>query len=224
MHPSNRVMYHKAGSLLMLSPSIKRPKNTTDNYKPISLTSITYTMMGHIVLHYLNQYIDTMLFNWRHELRRSLSAETQLCGTLHDIMRHVDSVRTIHAAVLDFKKAFDKVPQALLINKLNNTKILNLQIISWIQNLLHEKIVGSCRRTRIKTIISTLWSPTGVCAGPTLFLIYINWLCKLQCQPVCQWHPGVLSSQQQWGWTTLLEEYWLTATMVISEENAIQHY
>ena len=53
----------------------------------------------------------------------------QLCGTYHDIVRSVDEGDTIHAVVLDFAKAFDKVPHQLLMNKLSKVPNINSKIL-----------------------------------------------------------------------------------------------
>ena len=51
----------------------------------------------------------------------------------------------VHAAILDFSKAFDKVPHGPLIAKLINTGI-DTTIIKWIENFLFDGIRGSLLR------------------------------------------------------------------------------
>ena len=46
----------------------------------------------------------------------------QLCVTIHDIPAATDKDQSVHAAALDFTKAFDRVPHALLIKKLFKIK------------------------------------------------------------------------------------------------------
>jgi len=60
------------------------------------------------------------LCNRQNGFYKALSWETQLCGTYHDISRHVDKGYTIHGVVLDLAKAFDKVPHKLLMQRLYN--------------------------------------------------------------------------------------------------------
>jgi len=95
----------------------KGEKEKPCNYRPMSLTSIPCKMLEHI-LHYLNKTLDSILVNRQHGFRRGLSCDTQLCANFHDLARVVDNSSTTHAVILDFKKAFDKLPHLLLIEKI----------------------------------------------------------------------------------------------------------
>ena len=57
-----------------------------------------------------------------------MSCETQLCATYHDLVKSIDSAKTIHALILDFKKAFDKVPHVL--QKLRNIPDLDITLVA----------------------------------------------------------------------------------------------
>jgi len=41
-----------------------------------------------------------------------MSRETQLCATYHDLAKSMEQNKVTHALILDFKKAFDKVPHS----------------------------------------------------------------------------------------------------------------
>ena len=84
--------------------------------------------MEHIILHYLNQKLNTYLYNRQHGFRRGMSCETQLCATYHDLAKAAEGKNTTHALVLDFKKAFDKVPHKLLMDKLMQIPEVDPQI------------------------------------------------------------------------------------------------
>jgi len=54
-------------------------------------------------------------------------------------------MKTIHVEVLDFKKAFDKVPHALLMQKLKLIQEIHPQLLNWIQYFLRhgqQKVVN----------------------------------------------------------------------------------
>jgi len=77
-------------------------------------------MMEHIVLHYLNQKLNDFLHNRQHGFRKGTSCETQLCATYnHELVKTKETMKTTHAVISDFKKAFDKVPRALLMQNGN---------------------------------------------------------------------------------------------------------
>ena len=88
---------HKAGS-----------KELPNNYRPISLTSVPCKMLEHIVLHYLNKTLDTVLHYRQHVFCKGMSCDTQLCSTYHDLAKTHDESLSMHAIVLDFKKASRK--------------------------------------------------------------------------------------------------------------------
>jgi len=96
----------------------KGEKEKPFNYRPISLTSIPCKMLEHIILHCLNKTLNSILVNRQHGFRRGLSCDTQLCATFHNLARAADNSSTTHAVTLDFKKAFNKVPHLLLIEKI----------------------------------------------------------------------------------------------------------
>jgi hypothetical protein len=153
----------------------KGAREEPSNYRPISLTSIPCKMLEHVVLHYLNETLDNVLYNRQHGFRKGLSCETQLCATYHDLAKAIENGSTVHGVALDFRKAFDKVPHNLLIQKIRSIEGINPSIVNWIQGFL----TGRSQRVAIRGAMSadlTVSSgvPQGSVLGPTLFLIYIN--------------------------------------------------
>ena len=71
----------------------------------------------------------------QHGFRAKRSTETQLIQTIHDISKSIDKKEIVDIAILDFTKAFDKVPHKRLIHKLNYYGI-TWSIATWIETFL----------------------------------------------------------------------------------------
>ena len=104
MSLSNGVLPYQWKTANITPVHKKGPKEEPSNYRPISLTSIPCKILEHIVLHYLNETLDTVLYNRQHGFRSGLGCETQLCATYHDIAKAVDKRSVVHGVILDFQK------------------------------------------------------------------------------------------------------------------------
>ena len=149
-------------------------RNLASNYRPVSLTCICCKLLEHIVLHTLQPQLDDVLCSNQHGFRKNLSCTTQLITVLHDLTNCVDNKTQVHAAVLDFSKAFDLVPHDNLISKLINMNF-DHGIIEWVADFLSDRT----QRVLLDGVASpeaqvTSGVPQGSVLGPALFLVYIN--------------------------------------------------
>jgi len=76
-------------------------------------------MLEHLLLKKKLEKIDTKLNSRRTGLEKDSFTRTRTFATIHDILHYIDPHRTAHAAVLDFTKAFDRVPHTLLMKRLS---------------------------------------------------------------------------------------------------------
>ena len=92
-------------------------------------------MHSHVMKH-LSQY--GVLTDYQHGFKAKRSTETQLICTIHDIASAIQSNKTIHAAILDFSKAFDKVPHRRLLTKLDHYGIRG-SLLNWFESFVTQR-------------------------------------------------------------------------------------
>ena len=104
-----------------ISPVFKKKDvHLAENYRPVSLTSVTCKLLEHIICKHLLTHFEnnTILTNLNHGFRSGYSCETQLLVTLNDLLHFNDEGSQTDVTILDFSKAFDTVPHEELLTKL----------------------------------------------------------------------------------------------------------
>jgi len=118
----------------------KGDKHNAINYRPISLTCILCKIMEHIIASNLMKHLESnnILYDLQHGFRSSTgsrSCETQLTSFIQELAKNNNDKIQTDVIVMDFAKAFDKVPHKRLLYKLKyygaDTNTLN-----WIEDFL----------------------------------------------------------------------------------------
>ena len=154
----------------------KGDRSNPGKYRRVSLTSVTCKVLEHIVHSHVVKHLEShsILVDTQHGLRAKRSTESQLILTIDDIAKSFDARKNVDMAVLDFTKAFDKVPHRRLLHKLRLYEIKN-SLSNWIRNFLSNRVQSVVVKGESSTLAAVLSGvPQGMVLGPLHFLIYIN--------------------------------------------------
>ena len=160
-----------------ITPIFKKgDRSLASNYRSVNLTFVTSKIFEHILKSNVMKHLDkyNILCANQHGFRRNHSCETQLINTIHEIASLVDQRHQVDMIIMDFAKAFDKVPHQRLLLKLARYGIRG-KALRWTEAFLTQRkqrvvIDGKC--SDWVDVESSV--PQGTVTGPMDFLVFIN--------------------------------------------------
>ena len=116
-----------------------RSKNLSNNYRPISFTSVISKLIEHVIVSSIWQHLKcfNLISSSQHYFRRWYSTTTQLLYSIHHATQALAGSQGYHLIFFDFAKALDKVFHHLLVSKMKAYE-LNVGVVQcvelWVRN------------------------------------------------------------------------------------------
>ena len=154
----------------------KGSKASASSYRPVSLSDIAYKVLERVIVNQIRNFwlANNMLCREQHAFlpRRSTVSNLIMCDSL--ISNLLNEGNVCDVILLDFVRAFDKVPHNIVLQKLTRLGIAE-QPLEWISNFLsaRSQVVSYNGALSEATPVSS-GVIQGPAIGPLLFVAFIN--------------------------------------------------
>ena len=166
----NRINY--------ISPLLKPDKPPEDpaSYRPVSLTEVWIRLFERILKKHIAAHLNEIQFisPHQHGFVEGKSTFTNLLENQERILEDLEKgAPVIHAIYLDLKRAFDRCPFKLLIQRMKMAGITN-KVLKYISNFLRDRtfrVIANGSISEKRPVLSG--TPQGSGLSPVIFAIFI---------------------------------------------------
>ena len=175
----------KKGIIIPIYKNNRKPQDPA-SYRPVCLTSTIAKLAERVLLSFLTPYLqeNDIISPSQHAFVAGKSTGTNLLDSLNDWTNCIDAQQPVDILYIDLAKAFDSVSHSKLLYKLEKLGIGG-NILEWLSHFLCERlhcVRVKAAKTEYEPVLSGI--PQGTILGPTMFILYINDLLKLQLSSV----------------------------------------
>ena len=153
----------------------KGSKNSVENYRPISLTSLIMKVYERIIRADLMKRIENKLDHRQHGFLPRKNCETQLIPFYDNLACSLNKGSRTDIVYFDFSKAFDSVNHDKILHKLKYQFGIDGMLLKFITEYLSnrfQRVVVENMQSELLPVLSGV--PQGSIIGPLLFVIFIN--------------------------------------------------
>ena len=153
-----------------------------NNYRPISLLITISKILEKLMYSRTYKFLElnNILFQSQYGFRTQHSCTDAISELTGEITKNKENGIYTIGVFLDLSKAFDTLPHAILLNKMNKYGIRGIAN-KWFASYLETRVLRvkcSVASSKKKTISDDkpieIGTPQGSCLGPLLFLLYNN--------------------------------------------------